>query len=83
MSVEFRNPSTTREDRRLLNEKDAAPRLGVSVRTLQAWRIRGNGPKFVKLNRKVLYRPEDLDGFVEAGLRTSTTDPGSSARATA
>jgi excisionase family DNA binding protein len=60
----------------LLSEKDAAPRLGVSVRTLQAWRVRGGGPRFAKLGRKVLYRPEDLDGFVEAGLRTSTSDQG-------
>ncbi len=63
----------------MLNERAAAVRLGIAVRTLQAWRVRGEGPQFAKLGRSVRYRPEDLDGFVEAGLRTSTSDQGSAA----
>jgi predicted DNA-binding transcriptional regulator AlpA len=49
----------------LLNERDAAALLGVSVRSLQAWRQRGEGPVYVKLGRLVRYRPADLDAFPE------------------
>jgi len=35
----------------LLKEEDAANFLGVSVRTLQGWRFKGGGPKFIKMIR--------------------------------
>jgi hypothetical protein len=60
----------------LLDEKQAAALLNVSVKSLQAWRSRGGGPRFVKVNRLVRYRREDLQVFVEGALRTSTSDPG-------
>ena len=63
----------------MLNERAAAVRLGIAVRTLQAWRVRGEGPQFAKLGRAVRYRPADLDAFIEGGLRTSTSDPGAGA----
>jgi hypothetical protein len=34
-----------------LNESEAADFLGFSIRTLQAWRWRGEGPKFCKIGR--------------------------------
>jgi excisionase family DNA binding protein len=57
----------------LLTEGQAAEHLGLSRKTLEGWRTRGGGPKFVRLGtRAVRYRPTDLDQFVEAGLRSST-----------
>ena len=62
----------------LLTEGQAAELLNVSNRTLQAWRLRGGGPRFVRLSgRAVRYRNSDLATFIEARTVTSTSDPGS------
>lgn len=60
----------------LLTEDEVAALLQVTVKALQGWRYRGGGPRFVKVGRCVRYRREDLQGFVQAALRTSTSDPG-------
>ena len=60
----------------LLTEQDAATLLHVTVKAVQGWRYRGGGPRFVKVGRCVRYRLEDLQAFVLAALRTSTSDPG-------
>ena len=60
----------------LLDEKQAAALLRVTTKAVQGWRYKGNGPRFVKVNRLVRYRLEDLQAFVLAALRTSTSDPG-------
>ena len=36
-------------------EMQAAIFLGVCVRTLQAWRVRGGGPPYFKIGRSVRY----------------------------
>jgi excisionase family DNA binding protein len=56
----------------LLTETQAAPVIGVSPRTLQAWRVRGGGPPFVKAGRNVRYRPADLQAWMTDRTRTST-----------
>ena len=60
----------------LLTEQDTAALLKVTVKTLQGWRYRGEGPPFIKAGRCVRYRREDLEAFVAAAVRTSTSDPG-------
>lgn len=60
----------------LLTEQQASAVLGLSVRTLQKWRLQGNGPRFVKLGHAVRYDPKDLEGFVDRSRRRSTSDPG-------
>jgi predicted DNA-binding transcriptional regulator AlpA len=57
----------------VLNEKQAAEFLGVSVRTLQAWRVRGAPPRFVKIGRAVRYQRRVLLEFLEQHTVTSTT----------
>jgi predicted DNA-binding transcriptional regulator AlpA len=61
--------------RPLLTEQDASERLGLSVRTLQKWRLQGSGPRFIKLGAAVRYDPTDLDEYIERGRRRSTSDP--------
>jgi hypothetical protein len=65
----------------LYAEGPAADLLNVSVRTLQAWRVRGGGPRFVKLGRAVRYTLADLESFVYSQLRahTSATTPSADA----
>ena len=60
----------------LMDEKQAAALLNVSVKTLQARRSKGGGPLFVKLGRSVRYAMADLEAFVQAAVRSSTSDSG-------
>ncbi len=60
----------------LLNETDAARILSLSVKTLRRWRWAGKPPRFLKIGAAVRYDPEDLDAYIEAARRTSTTDTG-------
>jgi hypothetical protein len=61
----------------LMDEKQAAALLNVSVKWLQARRCKGGGPKFAKIGgRLVRYAVDDLEAFVQAAVRSSTSDPG-------
>ena len=57
-----------------LNESQAADFLGFSVRTLQAWRWRGEGPKFCKIGRSVRYPRRELVAFQQSKTVASTTE---------
>ena len=57
-----------------LDSEQAANYLGLKRTTLEAWRCRGGGPKFVKLGRLVKYRQADLDDFVESRTRNNTSE---------
>jgi len=48
----------------------------LSPATLETLRIRGGGPTFSKLGRRVVYQREDLDGWLAERKRRSTSDPG-------
>jgi predicted DNA-binding transcriptional regulator AlpA len=58
----------------LLNQKQAARILGLSVRTLERYRITGTGPRYVRLGRLIRYRPNDLKEWIERNLRNSTSE---------
>ena len=59
-----------------LNESQAANLLGVSVRTLQAWRLRGRGPRYIKIGRAVRYQRWVLVSF-QAEHTVSVTEANS------
>ena len=54
----------TAERRGALSPKNAAVFLDTTVGTLAQWRHRGEGPPFVRLGRKVVYRVEALDTYL-------------------
>ena len=63
--------------RHCLNQKELARRWGISHRTLERWRYTGQGPAFLKLGGRVLYRLADeavlsvmamLSGIAERNL---------------
>jgi len=60
------------KDQAFLNTRQAAEFLGMQPQTLDAWRCRGCGPRFVKLGRAVRYRRADLDAWVESRVRANT-----------
>jgi len=63
------------------NNSQAADYLGISPITLAKWRVFGLSPVFYKLNRRVIYRRSDLDAWLAANRRVSTSDAGAGARA--
>jgi excisionase family DNA binding protein len=58
---------------------EAARYLGISARTLEGWAVRGGGPRMLKLGSRVVYRRRDLDAWLAARERASTSDRGQAA----
>jgi hypothetical protein len=71
-------PSDAHAGDPLMREQDVAPLLTVTVKTLQAWRVSGNGPRFIKLGSglrsPVRYRRSDLLKFLSECERGSTSE---------
>ena len=60
----------------LLTQQRLSHLIDVSERTLERWRVEGSGPVFVKAGKKCLYRIEDINSWLEANRRTSTSASG-------
>lgn len=52
--------------KRLLNHKETAEILNVAGQTLYNWRHRRIGPDYIKIGSKPMYRPEDIEKYMEA-----------------
>jgi predicted DNA-binding transcriptional regulator AlpA len=48
----------------LLTETQVSDVLQVSLACLRRWRLRGEGPQYIKVGPLVRYRPQDLDGWL-------------------
>lgn len=59
---------TSSSEKRTLTEVDVAARLGVSRFTVRSWRLKGVGPRFLKMGRAVRYRPQDVDDYERQAL---------------
>ncbi len=58
---------------RLLKPKEVAERLAVSERTLERWRITGEGPTYLSITRAtVRYTAEAVDAFLADRAKAST-----------
>ena len=55
-----------------LNQVELAARLKISPRTLERWRWTGEGPAFLKIGGRVIYRLEDVEAY-EDGRRCEST----------
>ena len=60
---------------RHLNQNQLAERLNISPRTLERWRWLGEGPLFLKIGGRVVYRVQDIERYEAEQLRDSTTAP--------
>jgi hypothetical protein len=69
--VIFEDEETSTVKARLLETLDVAVELGLSPRTLEGWRRRGEGPPYLKVGRLVKYRPEDIEAYKAARLRAN------------
>ena len=66
---------------RHLKQRELADRWNMSPRTLERWRWVGEGPQFIKIGGRVVYRLEDVEAYEQNQLRASTADSGSGAQA--
>ncbi len=58
----------------LLNEEQAAAFIGVTRRAMQAWRISGKGPKYVRISaRCIRYQKPSLIEWGKTLTQTSTS----------
>ena len=53
---------------RILTDVEVAERLGLSRFTVRSWRLKGVGPRFLKMGRAVRYRAQDLDEYERQAL---------------
>lgn len=59
---------------RMLRTNEAAEYCGSSPSTFEKLRLTGGGPIYSKIGRRVVYRVEDLDAWLAANRRRSTSD---------
>lgn len=57
-----------------LNQVELAARWKISPRTLERWRWTGEGPAFIKIGGRVVYRLEEVEGFENKRQCTSTAN---------
>jgi len=63
--------------KRLFDQRELATELGLSQRSLERYRLQGNGPRYVRVGlRLIRYRQEDVEAWINQSLRTSTSDVG-------
>ena len=55
-------------ENRPLTDVEVAERLGVSRFTVRSWRLKGVGPRFLKMGRAVRYRSQDVDEYERQAL---------------
>jgi hypothetical protein len=60
----------------LLNQSELAHYLRRSEAWCERARWQGNGPRFIKVGRKPFYRLSDVESWLEAQTRVSTSDRG-------
>ena len=56
-----------------IDEQQVADMLCQSVRTIQKWRLTGNGPEFHKLGRSVRYRQSDVLAWADTRRKAHTS----------
>jgi predicted site-specific integrase-resolvase len=49
-----------------IGQRELAKRWGISPRTLERWRWSKEGPNYVRLGGRVVYRMEDVEAFETA-----------------
>jgi hypothetical protein len=61
---------------KLLNQIDLSRRWNISERTLEAWRWRRKGPKFLRIGGRIRYRLEDVEQFETLQERSPSASVG-------
>jgi predicted DNA-binding transcriptional regulator AlpA len=57
----------------LITPKQLAELLAVNENTLAKWRLIGDGPKFIRVQRRIRYAANDVDHWMNERTFASTT----------
>lgn len=57
-----------------LHQTDLARRWRISPRTLERWRWLGQGPRYLKVGGRVVYRAEDVEAYEAQQAREAVAD---------
>jgi len=57
-----------------LSPQQAADLIGISSSTLAKLRLSGDGPAFLKLSKRVVYRPQDIENWQAQRVFRSTSE---------
>ena len=57
----------------LLTTKELAKVLNIDDRTPESWRMRGVGPRFIRVGGLPRYRPSDVREYLDANAAVSTS----------
>jgi len=59
-----------------MRTRQAAAYTGLAKSTLEKLRVTGGGCRYIRIGRVVMYDPDDLDNWMAAHRRISTSDNG-------
>ena len=57
----------------LLTAKEVSALLRVSTSTMAKWRLRGEGPSYIKLGAKIAYSDDVVNAWLASRVRQSTS----------
>jgi hypothetical protein len=69
LADDFAKEENTKMSETCLNQIDLARRWRISPRTLERWRWLGEGPQYLKLGGRVLYRVSDIEAYEQSIVR--------------
>lgn len=52
----------------LIRDKEVADMLGLSLTTLQHWRLEKKGPPYIRLGVNIRYSKKDVEAYIRARL---------------
>lgn len=57
---------------KLLDNAQVAEILGIKPATLRKWRHLNKGPRWIKLGRRAMYKPEDVTAWIDTQAENTT-----------
>lgn len=63
---------------KLIDDREVSKLTGIARKTLQNMRLKGGGPEFIKIGKNCRYRPSEIDNWLKANTRRTTSEGGNS-----
>lgn len=63
------------ENEDLIDQRAMSSMVGITTKTAETWRVRGFGPRYVKVGALVRYCKSDVRAWIESRTVRSTSEP--------